>query len=312
VLSLAGASCTRAVGPPFVLKEIGPGVWAAISNPKSRTPAGANMGIIIGDDGVAVVDTTVSFGADGAFNTEPTRQLLTAIRTLTKLPVRYVINTHHHLDHAGANTVLADSGAIVIAQRNVRDWIRSENVHAFGADVTPAQRTFIEALAPPVMTYSREMELYLGSREVRVRSLPGHTGGDSVVMVPDARTVFTGDLFWHNSLPNLVDASTKPWIDSLDALAQHEAGTTFVPGHGETGRVEDVASFRDYLATLRSLVESAQASGKSGDALADLVVPRLREKFRNWEYFDNLVKPNIQDVAAEISDTKRVPQARAE
>ena len=84
--------------PPFTLKQVGPNVWAAISNPKSKAPAGANTGFVIGDDGVAVIDTTASVDADGNFETESTKQLLATIRTLTKLPVRFVINTHYHLD----------------------------------------------------------------------------------------------------------------------------------------------------------------------------------------------------------------------
>src|SRR5262245_32801936 len=98
--------------PPFLLKDVGPNVWAAISNPKSKSPAGANMGFVIGDDGVAVIDTSASADADGNFGDETAKELLAAIRTLTKLPVRYVINTHYHLDHAGANGVFVDAGAI--------------------------------------------------------------------------------------------------------------------------------------------------------------------------------------------------------
>jgi len=90
------------------------------------------MGFVIGDDGVAVIDTSASADADGQFGTEPAKQLLAAIRTLTKLPVRFVINTHYHLDHVGANAVFVDAGAMVLAHRNVRRWIHSENLRMFG------------------------------------------------------------------------------------------------------------------------------------------------------------------------------------
>ena len=55
-----------------------------------------------------------------------------------------------------------------------------------------------------------------GSREIQILGLPGHTGGDSVVVVPGARVAFAGDLFWQNIVPNMMDASTKPWIDTHD------------------------------------------------------------------------------------------------
>jgi hypothetical protein len=90
--------------PPFTLKQVGRNVWAAISNPRSKAPAGANTGFVIGDDGVVVIDTSASVDADGQFGTEPARRLLAEIRTRTKLPVRFVVNTHHHLDHVRVGT----------------------------------------------------------------------------------------------------------------------------------------------------------------------------------------------------------------
>jgi len=257
-------SAQNAAEPPFTLKQIGPHVWAAISNPKSKTPAGANTGFVIGDDGVVVIDTTASFD-EGNFGTAPAEQLLAAIRTLSKLPVRFVINTHYHLDHVGANAVFADAGATVLAHRNVRGWIHTENLRLFGNGIKPPQKAYIEALLRPTVTYERPVDLYLGSREIRVRSFPGHTGGDSVVVIPDAKVVFAGDLFWRDMLPNLIDASTQPWIDTLDTLVKNEPDATFVPGHGDVGTAQDVASFREYLATLRRLVSDAQAQKKSGE-----------------------------------------------
>jgi cyclase len=141
--------------PSFTLKQVGPNVWAAISNPKSKAPAGANTGFVIGDDGVAVIDTSASADADGNFGTETAKEILAAIRTLTKLPVRFVINTHYHLDHLGANAVFVDAGAIVLAHRNVRGWIHCENLRMFGKDIKPQQKTFIEALVPPAVTYDQ-------------------------------------------------------------------------------------------------------------------------------------------------------------
>ena len=146
----------------------------------------------------------------------------------------------------------------------------------FGKDIKSAQKIFIGALAPPTVTYDRIVKICIsGWRRIRVQSFAGHTGGDSVVLIPDAKVAFAGDLFWRNIQPNLIDASTRDWIDTLDTLLKNEADTTFVPGHGEVGTTLDVATFREYLATLRKLVSEAQVAGKSGEALADLgVLPR--------------------------------------
>ena len=299
-----------AAQPPFTLKQVGPNVWAAISNPKSKAPAGANTGFIIGDEGVAVIDTTASVDADGNFGTAPAQQLLAAIRKLTKLPVRFVINTHYHLDHVGANASFVHVGAIVLAHRNVRVWIHSENLRMFGKDIRPQQKAFIEALLPPTVTYDQPVDLYLGSREIRVQIFSGHTGSDSVVLIPDAKVVFAGDLFWRETLPNLVDASTGPWIDTLETLAKNDADATFVPGHGDAGNAQDVAAFREYLATLRKLVSDAQALGKSGEALADAVMPALSDKYSRWDSFMYLARPNILETDAELTGKKRIPQVQ--
>ena len=132
------------------------------------------------------------------------------------------------------------------------------------------------AFAPPTVVYDDAMDLYLGSREIQIRSLPGHTGGDSVVFIPDAKVAFVGDLFWRNTVPNTIDASTKPWIDTLDTLARDSDGFTFVPGHGDVGNARDVVMFRDYLATLRTRVADAQAQGKSdATAVVEAVIAPL-------------------------------------
>jgi cyclase len=306
--SVIGAQ--NAAEPPFTLEQVGANVWAAISNPKSQSPAGANTGFVIGDDGVAVIDTTLTGDADGNFGTEPARQLLAQIRKLTKLPVRFVINTHYHLDHTGANAVFVDAGAVVVAHHNVRSWTHSENVRLFGKDIKPQQKVFIEAIPPPTVTYDQTIDLYLGSRAIRVRSFPGHTGGDSVVFIPDAKVVFAGDLFWRDMLPNLIDASTMAWIETLTTLAKNDAGATFVPGHGDVGTAVDVSAFREYLTTLRRLVSEARARGQSGDALVDSVTSALSKRYGRWEAFKYLARPNIVETDAELSGKKRIPQAQ--
>jgi cyclase len=151
------------------------------------------------------------------------------------------------------------------------------------------------------------VDLDLGSRTIRVQSFPGHTGGDSVVLIPDAKVVFAGDLFWRDMLPNLVDASTQPWIDTLGTLATNEPGASFVPGHGDVGQAKDVVAFREYLVTLRTLVSDAQALRKSGETLADTVLPGLSDKYGRWNGFEYLARPNILETDAELSGRKRIP-----
>jgi cyclase len=311
-LLLSATACNRAElmpEPPFTLKAVGPNTWAAIENRKSRAPSSANAGFVIGEDSVAVVDTFAS--------KEAARQLLAEVHRVTKLPVKYVINTHHHPDHVSGNGIFVDAGAVVLGQRNVRDWIHSETLRgmtiaaAAGNDITPEEWAAVKAFAPPTFVYNDDVDLYLGSREIQVRSLPGHTGGDSVVLVPDAKVAFAGDLFWRNTAPNTIDASTKPWIETLNTLAKDRTGFTFVPGHGDVGNAHDVAVFRDYLATVRTLVADAQAQGRpDGTAVVAAVMAPLKQQYGAWDFFSSNALQNILDMDAELRGTKRTPAAQ--
>lgn len=296
---LAGCS-ERSTEPSFTLTQVGPDIWAAIDNPNASSRAVANAGFVVGDDGVAVIDTL------GTAEAAP--QLLTAIRTLTNLPIRFVINTHYHLDHVAGNRVFADAGAIVMAQRNVRDWVHTETIRTFGPNITPDLKALTDAVVAPMMVYDKDADVYLGSRQIQIRSFPGHTGGDSIVLIPDAEVAFAGDLLAHDVLPSLGDASTNQWIDTLDMLLADKPDHIFVPGHGHPGKADDVAAFREYLKTLRALVAEAQATGKSGEALVETVVPVLRRRYGQWEFFDAKAKANVLETAAELSGTKRIPQ----
>ncbi len=292
--------CTAQAEQPkayFTLHEVGKGVWAAVSSPGSH--AGGNTGFVVGSDGVAVIDT---------FETpEAAEALLAAIRKITPLPVRFAIDTHYHLDHVGGNVVFAKTGAVVLAQENVRAWERTENLKFFGDAINPEQREMVESLVLPTVTYRDGVVLWLGDRRVVVRAMPGHTGSDSVVVVPDADVVFTGDLFWNHDLPNLVDADTAQQIATDNTLEENYPRATFVPGHGEVGKGSDVADFRGYLAAIREAVANARSAGKSGEALLDVVVPKLKKQYGTWGYFEYFSANNVKQTEAELAGSKRRP-----
>ena len=297
---LCGSLTARAADAPpqyFTLHQLAPGVWAAVAVPGSH--AGSNSGFVVGSDCVAVVDTFQTPAA--------AESLLATIRKTTSLPVRYVIDTHYHLDHVAGNQVFAAAGAVVMAQQNVRGWEHTENLKFFGDKITPEQKQMVESLGLPSLSYRDGVQLDLGGRKLVVRVMAGHTGGDSVVIVPDADVVFTGDLFWDHNLPNLIDANTEQQIATNDRFLMDYPKATFVPGHGETGQAADVKAFRDYLAALRQAVTAARADGKSGKALMDAVLPGLKQKYGDWGYFDYFAAHNIEQTEAELAGTKKVP-----
>jgi glyoxylase-like metal-dependent hydrolase (beta-lactamase superfamily II) len=238
-------------------------------------------------------------------------QLLAEIRKLTKLPVKFVINTHYHIDHVAGNRIFQEAGAVVLAQRNVRTWIHTENLKFFGKDIKPEEKTKVAELGAPNIVYDTGTTLFLGSRRIDVRVFPGHTGGDSVVFVPDAAIVFCGDLFWRNTLPNLIDATTAAWLSTLNAISTAAPTATFIPGHGDVGTASDVRAFRGYLADLRELVAAPTKEGKTGDTLVNAVLPALTEKYGQWDFFKYFAKPDILDAAAELRGDKKIPQPDA-
>lgn len=293
----SAAPAAEPAPPFFTLHDLGHGVWAAMSPPGSK--AGANAGFVIGRDGVLVIDTFEDPAAASA--------MLDAIRAKTRKPVLYVIDTHYHLDHTAGNNVFAAGGAVVMAHQNVRTWERTQNLKFFGANPTAQQQRFVATLGLPSVTYKDGITIWLGDRNIIVRTLEGHTGGDSTVFIPDARVVFTGDLFWNHTLPNLIDANTREQIASNDAYLHDYPDATFVPGHGGIGKAADVRAFRDYLGALRKAVAAAQQSGKSGDALVDAVLPKLKASYGGWGWFLHFAPRDIMQTAAELDGSKRVP-----
>ena len=284
---------------PFTLKPLGNGVYAAIDDAKGD--AGANAGFVIGDDGVAVIDTFE--------NEKAARALLAEIRKLTPLPIKFVINTHYHLDHVAGNKVFQGAGAAIVAHRNVRDWIHTENLKFFGKDIKPEQKAEVENLASPNIGYDDSVALFLGSRQILVKHLLGHTGGDSVVTIPDAKVIFWGDLFWRKTLPNLIDATAADWIKTLTTQADANRKSEFVqvPGHGDVGNAQDVEEFCSYLSDLRSMVSTAAAQEKTGEQLMNAVLPELTKKYGKWDFFEDFAKSNIKDMEAELKGNKRKP-----
>jgi cyclase len=296
-LALPGVLAAEEPKPFFTLHEIGPGVFAAVA--VAGSGAGSNAGFVVGDDGVAVIDTFQSSTA--------AESLLRAIRERTDLPVRFVVDTHYHLDHVAGNGVFRETGATIVAQRNVRAWERTENLKWWGADVPPDKRAWVESLVLPELVYDQSIDLYLGSRRLEVRVWPGHTGGDSIVVVPDADVVFTGDLFWDATLPNTTDADTAAWVTTDAALAADHPDATFVPGHGEVGKASDVKAFRGYLEALRADVAAAREKGLAGAALVSAVHDELAPGYDGWAFYSHFIDQNIAQAADELAGTKRRP-----
>ena len=289
---------------PFVLKQIGPGVYAAIDGPDHK--AGSNAGFVVGDDSVLVVDAL--------FTPDAAKALVGEIRRITPKPIRYVINTHYHADHTGGDQVLRDAGAIIIAHSNVRGWVRTNNINLFGDRITPELKARIEALPLPDLTTDSELMVWLGSRKVAVKTVLGHTGGDLVISVPDAHVLFTGDMLWRRVPPNLIDGSVEEWqaTDAGFAALPDAAQTRYVPGHGDIADVKDVVEFRSYLLDLRRLVSDGSKAGLKDDALVADVAPKQRAAHPDWTISDRAIAAEVRYMDQELAGTKQRPVAKPE
>lgn len=308
----------------FTLVKVADGVYAGIA--KAGGVASGNAGFIVGDDGVLVVDTFLTPIA--------AEELIDAIGGETKQPIKFALNTHYHLDHTGGNQVFAARSIPIFGHDNLIAWQTTKNRRflpsvedlqkrradvARQLDETPAdqvekrnqferqQRRFDAMLAirltnPTISFGIGSLQLHLGKREVILFSLPGHTGGDILAYVPDVNVVYTGDMGWRKTLPNLVDATVNDWIPSLDTLLTKYPTAKFVPGHGDIASTEDIREFRNYLDDLRSRVKKAIADGLSLEqAKQQLVLP---EKYKSFG-FQNFATPNVEDVYKELTGTKK-------
>jgi glyoxylase-like metal-dependent hydrolase (beta-lactamase superfamily II) len=284
---------------PFTLHQVAPGVWAAIGGPM----AGSNAGFVVGDDGVLVID---SF-----FYPDAAKALLAQIRQLTDKPIRYVVNTHYHIDHVAGDAVFKAAGAAIIAHRNVPGWLHAENVHLVGSlgKVTPDIQAQIDALLPPDRTLDEPTVITLGKRRVEIVPLTGHTGGDLVVQVPDARVLFAGDILWNHVGPTTIDGKILTWTQDLDRIETLPGlpTTTFVPGHGELATAKDVDAQKALFEDLTRLTREARHDGLTGDALVQSVAPKLAALHPDWARIERNAAVMAGQMDQELAGTKRVP-----
>lgn len=309
----------------FELTKVAKGVYAAIARPGGL--ASGNAGFVIGDEGVLIFDTF--------FTPAAVEELIGVVEAQTKLPIRYGVNSHYHLDHTGGNQVLLARGVPIIAHHNAMLWQTTKN-RRFLPAIEELQKRRAEAakqlsetsadqtekrmqlerqirrldammaikLTNPTVTFgSGVVHLYLGKREVVLFTLPGHTGGDVLAYVPDANVVFTGDLGWSRTLPNLVDATVNDWIPTLDKILNQYPAAKFVPGHGNVAEAQEIKDFRDYLDDLRTRVKQGIANGLTVDQAKQQL--KLPDKYKAFA-FQNFAIPNVEDMYKELKGTKQL------
>jgi cyclase len=307
----------------FQIKPVAPGVYAAIA--QAHRPENANSAIILLEDGVLVVDA--------ASTPSSAQQLISQIRTLTDMPVKYVVNTHFHWDHYWGNEAFVRTWPdveIISSEATRQDmqrmslgnlllarWLKEipkelETLKAEAEKTTnPDKRRNLEERITqwgaavsemktmrsrlPVVTFDRRFVIHDGSEQVEILWLGrAHTPGDVVVYLPQKHVLVSGDLLAGDT-PYIGVVSPYEWIRALEEVRKLDFDN-LIPGHGDVIRgKERLDLWKQYLADVMSETERAYAQGKSSAETRDAVVPILKARYasRFAEDFPSAVEGNV-------------------
>ncbi|HVQ64792.1 MAG TPA: MBL fold metallo-hydrolase [Terriglobia bacterium] len=245
-------------------RELKPGLFLL-------TGAGANTLVRVTTEGLIVVDTKNP-------GDEQANSLLAQIKTLSPLPVKFVINTQHHPDHVGNNQKLLDAGAQVLGLEALKTFM--------GSDPRTTQIP-----GRPTQTFARDYVLKLGGAEVQAHFYGrGHTGDDTMVYFPDAKVVMVSDQMT-DANPVIDWANGGSWVEwpkSLEGVLKLDFEIA-IQGRGEPKTRADVQAFKDKVDLVIKRAGDAIKAGATKETLAMQVkVDDLAPWNLNAQFFGNL------------------------
>lgn len=238
--------------------------------------SGGNVVVRVTGEGVIIVDNKFPYSF---------ANIVEQVQSVTDQPIRYVMNTHHHSDHAGSNADFMPA-AQVIGHENVRaNMLRNEQDGA------------------PSIIFSDSASVFLGDAEAQAHHFGrGHTNGDSVVYFPDLGTIHTGDLFiWGDRLNGTTMApfidfgnggSAAEWSATLDGVLSLDFDTV-IPGHGPVLSKGDIRTFQDKFNRLTMRMTRLIESGVGRDAIVD----RLDISDLNWPFAPNAIQAIFDELS---------------
>lgn len=268
------------------LTKIAEGIYSYIDakNPAPSSSFGANAGIIIGKDGIVVVDTLIS--------SKEAQRFIGDIRAVSDKPIKYVVNTHEHLDHSLGNADFIRLGAVVVSHTNGR-----KNAEAAAATILKKAKSYGlsdellagTTVATASLTFNNRMEIDLGNRKVElIFTGASHTDGSLLVYVPDTKTLFAGDILFANFHPNMRDSDVKSWISVLDHISTMDV-VSIIPGHGPLSTKKDIQEMKQYLTTCDKIGRELSGQGKDVNYIAAEIVKALPKR----QFFEMFVAGNV-------------------
>lgn len=247
--ALATVAIAQPQNPPLSVKPINGGVYW------TEGGAGGNTGIIIGQNGVIVIDAKTT--ADSA------KEMLAEIAKLTPKPVTHVILTHSDGDHVNGLAGFPKGLTIIAHENNKKE--QEEALKAGGRGAPPA-----DTLPTQVVTKKRENLTLDGVKFTLIHVAPAHTSGDLAIYLPAQKIVFTGDLITSNRPDPLIhlnkNGTSEGWIQFVKTLASLDADT-YVPGHGELQTKADIEKRLSDTEAKRAKIQKLVAEGKSLDEI---------------------------------------------
>ena len=232
------------------LHEIDRGVFAYVQ------PDGGwwvnNTGVLVSGDAVISIDTCATVRRTTAYQQ--------AIRSITPLPVRTVINTHHHGDHTFGNFMFGE--ATIIAHDKTRQALLEWGTPRSAPYWTEADWGDVR-LAPPFVTFDDRMTLWQDDLRAEVLHVgqTAHTTNDSIVWLPERRILFAGDLLFNGGTPFLLQGSILGSIAVLRDVIKPLSAEVIVPGHGEVAGPELIDDVLSYLDFVQRIARDARAAG---------------------------------------------------
>lgn len=265
--------------------------YVGVKDASPATSFAANAGIVIGKDGILVVDTLISAKEGERF--------LADIRKVSDKPIRYVVNTHAHLDHAFGNCVFAKLGAVVVishdADRKMLERVGETTLKNIGKYGLKPEDMAGTGIVYPSLTFSEKVTIDLGGETVElIRVAPSHTEGSIIVYLPAKKLVFSGDILFTDFHPFMADGDLPGWTKTLDALMAMDV-ERIIPGHGPLSTKKDLGEMKEYLLLFDARARELAATSQDADAIAAELKKALPKRSQaDWMIAYNLKSRYLQ------------------